>query len=143
MSGRHEPVCVHPNRPIAVSEMLITREQYLEVLRKRPDEVRVLADEFLITVTSFFRDPDAFEMLKTKVFPQLLDQKGPNQPIRVWVPACATGEEAYSIAMCLLEFCEDKMRDERVQIFGTDIDDRALVPLSTHSRPSAPRTGTG
>jgi two-component system CheB/CheR fusion protein len=98
-------------------------EDYVRYVRQSRDELQALYKDILITVTSFFRDPDAFEMLKTKVFPHLLDQKG---AIRVWVPGCATGEEAYSIAMCLLEFCEEKMRDERVQIFGTDIDDDSI-----------------
>ena len=101
-------------------------EDYVRYAQQSRGELQALYKDILITVTSFFRDPDAFEMLKSKVFPQLLDQKGPNQPIRVWVPGCATGEEAYSIAMCLLEFCEEKMRDVRVQIFGTDVDDDSI-----------------
>src|SRR5690606_19789464 len=60
------------------------------------------------------------------VFPELLERQTPNQPIRIWVPACATGEEAYSIAICLLEFCEDKLREQRVQIFGTDVDETSI-----------------
>ncbi|KAB2910369.1 MAG: chemotaxis protein CheR [Kofleriaceae bacterium] len=101
-------------------------EDYVRYVQQNRDELRALYKDILITVTSFFRDPETFEVLKTKVFPQLLEQKAPNQPIRVWVPACATGEEAYSIAICLLEYCEEKMRDERVQIFGTDVDDDAI-----------------
>jgi two-component system, chemotaxis family, CheB/CheR fusion protein len=101
-------------------------EDYVRYVQQNRDELQALYKDILITVTSFFRDPDAFEALKTKVFPQLVAQKGPNQPLRVWVPACATGEEAYSIAMCLLELCEEKMRDGKVQIFGTDIDDDSI-----------------
>jgi two-component system CheB/CheR fusion protein len=62
----------------------------------------------LITVTSFFRDPDAFEALKTEVFPNILPAAESGEPIRIWVPACSSGEEAYSIAICLFEFLEDK-----------------------------------
>ena len=101
-------------------------EEYVKFVQQHRDELQALYKDMLITVTSFFRDPESFEALKSKVFPQILEHKEAGQPIRVWVPACATGEEAYSLAMCLLEFCEEKTRDERIQIFGTDIDEESI-----------------
>jgi two-component system, chemotaxis family, CheB/CheR fusion protein len=101
-------------------------DDYVQYVRSNRDELRALYKDMLITVTSFFRDPEAFEALKAKVFPPLLEQKGPGEPIRAWVPACATGEEAYSVAVSLLELCEARRDDVRVQVFGTDIDDDAV-----------------
>src|SRR5215831_16896245 len=72
---------------------------YLDKLRERPEEVRALADDLLITVTHFFRDPEVFEKLETDIVPRLFEKKGPADVIRVWSVGCATGEEAYSIAM--------------------------------------------
>ena len=99
---------------------------YVRYVQENRDELKALYDDILISVTRFFREPETFEVLKTKVFPQLVEQRSPNQPIRVWVPACATGEEAYFIAICLLEFCEDKLWEERIQIFGTDVDEESI-----------------
>lgn len=101
-------------------------EDYVSFVQSNPGELRALYKDMLITVTSFFRDPEAFEALKSQVLPRLIENKEPNRPLRVWVPACATGEEAYSIAMCLLEFCEEHARDTKIQIFGTDVDDDAI-----------------
>lgn len=99
---------------------------YVRYVQENRDELKGLYDDILISVTRFFREPETFEALKTKVFPELLEQRNPNHPIRVWVPACATGEEAYSLAMCLLESCEDKHREARIQIFGTDVDEGSI-----------------
>ncbi|HEY6562488.1 MAG TPA: chemotaxis protein CheB, partial [Polyangiaceae bacterium] len=99
---------------------------YVRYVQGNRDELRALYEEILISVTRFFREPETFAALKTTAFPQLLEQRTPNQPIRVWVPACATGEEAYSIAICLFEFCEDNLPEARIQIFGTDIDDESI-----------------
>ena len=101
-------------------------EDYVRYVQENRRELAALHNDMLITVTSFFRDPEAFEVLKATVFPRLLEHKPPGQPIRVWVPACATGEEAYSLAIALVEFCEDNGRDERIQIFATDLDDDAI-----------------
>jgi two-component system CheB/CheR fusion protein len=99
---------------------------YVGYVQENRDELRALYDDILISVTRFFREPATFEALKSDVFPQLLEQRDPSRSIRIWVPACASGEEAYSIAMCLLEFCEDKLREERIQIFGTDVDEESI-----------------
>lgn len=101
-------------------------EDYVKLVHDDREELRALCKDIFISVTSFFRDPEAFEALATKIFPQLLEKKDPQRQIRIWVPACATGEEAYSIAMILLEVCEQQGRSDPVQIFGTDIDEDAI-----------------
>ena len=78
--------------------------EYAESLRNDPGEAKALAQDILIHVTSFFRDAAAFEALKQHVLPELLAHKDEDATFRVWVPGCATGEEAYSLAICLLEF---------------------------------------
>ncbi len=94
---------------------------YVAYLQKQPNELQALFDDLLIGVTSFFREPDTFVALKTKVFPELIQKKNPNEPIRVWVPGCSTGEEVYSLAIAIQEFIEEKSLTEiRIQIFGTD-----------------------
>jgi two-component system, chemotaxis family, CheB/CheR fusion protein len=80
----------------------------------------------LINVTGFFRDPDSFRSLRKKMFPRLLKNRGPDQSLRVWVPGCSTGEEAYSIAISLLESIGDKRAEIPVQIFATDISGAAI-----------------
>ncbi|WP_394754390.1 chemotaxis protein CheB [Crenothrix sp.] len=99
---------------------------YLGFLQKNDWEVAALAKELLIGVTSFFRDPDAFEVLKAKYLPDLLAQKPNNYTLRVWVPACSTGEEAYSLAMLFQECLDSLSQHINVQVFGTDIDERAI-----------------
>src|SRR5882724_12071609 len=94
---------------------------YVQFLQHHPAEVEALYEDILIKVTSFFRDPDAFEALKTEVFPSILKHRSPAEPIRVWVPGCATGEEAYSQAIALLESLENIRADIPLQLFGTDL----------------------
>jgi two-component system CheB/CheR fusion protein len=101
-------------------------EEYVKFAQSHPDELRALYKDMLITVTSFFRDPEAFEALKTEVFPSMLNRRESGEPIRIWVPACSSGEEAYSIAICLFEFLEDKAPGTDIQIFGTDIDEDSI-----------------
>ena len=100
-------------------------DDYVALVGGSIDELRALYADMLITVTSFFRDGEPFEALKAKVLPGLLDKKA-GSTFRVWVPACATGEEPYSLAMTLLELAEEKQLDLRFQIFGTDIDEDAI-----------------
>ena len=99
---------------------------YVAFLHDNPAEVRAMADDLLISVTSFFRDEKAFEILSTKVFPRLLDKRSADDPIRVWVAGCATGEEAYSIAICLAEFLEQHTANIPVQLFATDVSESAI-----------------
>src|SRR5216683_766119 len=96
-------------------------KQYVQFLRHHPAEAEALYEDMLIKVTSFFRDPDAFEALKTEVFPSILKHRTPEEPIRVWVPGCSTGEETYSQAIALLEFLGNRRADIPIQLFGTDL----------------------
>ena len=98
--------------------------EYIELLEKDRDETGELFNDLLINVTSFFRDPEMFETLKTRIFPEIL-KAGP-QTIRVWVAACSTGQEAYSIAIALLEFLEQKPNAPGIQIFATDISESTI-----------------
>ena len=100
--------------------------EYLKMLKQAPDELDALYRDILIKVTGFFRDPEAFEALRKIVFPAIMRHHGPGKAIRIWVPGCATGEEVYSIAICLLEFLGDKTYRIPIQIFATDIDEEAL-----------------
>jgi two-component system CheB/CheR fusion protein len=99
---------------------------YLRYLQEHKEEVRLLFKELLITVTSFFRDPEAFEVLKSKIWPRMLEGKPEDASLRIWVPGCASGEEAYSIAMTLKEYMAEAKQDYKIQIFGTDIDEDAI-----------------
>ena len=102
-------------------------ELYLEKLREHPEEARALADDLLITVTSFFRDPDVFQKLEKEVVPQLFQAKGPEDTLRVWSVGCATGEEAYSVAMLLLEEAARRDAAPKIQIFASDLHKRSLA----------------
>ena len=102
-------------------------KEYIEYLRTHSNEPQALFDDLLIGVTSFFREPKTFEALKEKVFPGLTKNRSPGESIRVWVPGCSTGEEAYSIAIAIQEFLEEKVMPEiRVQIFGTDANEKNI-----------------
>ena len=100
---------------------------YYEYLQQHPAETNVLYQDLLINVTSFFRDPDAMEYLKKSLLPELLKKSGPRTPVRIWVPACSTGEEAYSIAMALMEVLEDREGNIPIQIFATDLSELAIT----------------
>jgi len=103
--------------------------EYVRYLRRTPHEVRNLFKELLIGVTNFFRDAEAFEIIKKKALPQMLANKPEDEPVRAWVPGCSTGEEAYSIAIVLRECMDDLKRYGRsgdIQIFATDIDEEAI-----------------
>ncbi|HWX65523.1 MAG TPA: chemotaxis protein CheB [Rhodanobacter sp.] len=102
-----------------------TVTDYIEHLREHPNEHELLFREFLIGVTEFFRDPVAFEALRTIAIPSLLADKTSDDVLRVWVPGCATGEEAYSIAILLRETMGSQ-RGLKVKIFATDIDNQAI-----------------
>ena len=98
---------------------------YVEKLRKDPAEIDLLFQDLLIGVTHFFRDRDAFATLESKVIPKLFEN-AVDDSIRVWVPGCATGEEAYSLAILMREHMQKAGVAPKVQIFATDIDERAL-----------------
>src|SRR5579885_1365926 len=99
---------------------------YLRLLQENPVEIDAFFKDLLIGVTNFFRDPQAFEALKTKVCPELFKGRPSSSPIRVWVVGCSTGEEAYSIAIVLNEYMQEKKLAHKIQIFATDMDNDAL-----------------
>jgi two-component system CheB/CheR fusion protein len=100
---------------------------YADHLRANPDALKALHDDLFIHVTQFFRDPDSFAALRDLVFPALLKGMTSADAIRVWVPGCSTGEEAYSIAIALTEFLEAQDAQVPVQIFATDISENAIA----------------
>jgi two-component system, chemotaxis family, CheB/CheR fusion protein len=101
--------------------------KYVLYLRTHKDELQALFEDLLIGVTGFFREPETFNVLKESIFLAIVEKKMPNQPIRVWVPGCSTGEEAYSIAMVIQEFLEEKnILDLQIQVFGTDVNGKNI-----------------
>jgi two-component system CheB/CheR fusion protein len=114
-----------------------TVEGYIEQLRQDRQEVTALFRDLLINVTSFFRDVDAFDTLAELVVPKLFEKRDADDTVRVWVPGCATGEEVFSIAMLLRERMDHLSAVPRVQIFATDIDERALAVARAGRYPAA------
>ena len=100
---------------------------YHALLMDSPDEAEALCRDLLISVTSFFRDPQAYAWLEKSVVPDLIASHAAGQPVRIWVPGCATGEEAYSLAMLLIERASQLRKDTKIQIFASDVDDDALA----------------
>ena len=112
-------------------------EDYLKFLDSSSGELATLYGDVLIGVTEFFRDIEPFQYLKDTIFPRLFEKRGPEQPIRIWIAGCASGEEAYSIAICLLEYLGDRVANYRIQIFATDIDDDALATARVGMYPAS------
>lgn len=110
-------------------------EDYYNFLKTNEIEKNALKQEFLIGVTSFFRDKDAFKILLNKVIPSIIQSKENNDTIRIWVPGCSTGEEAYSIAILFDKFIRDSKSNIDFKIFATDIDKKALEKASNGSYP--------
>ena len=104
-----------------------TYEQYLDTLQASSDEFSALFNTILINVTAFFRDPDAWEYIATDVIPRMLAERGPDDPIRVWSAGCASGQEAYTLAMLLAEALGPEAFRQRVKIYATDVDEDALT----------------
>lgn len=102
-------------------------EKYLAFLKTSPDEVVALSKDFLISVTSFFRDKEAFEFISQNILPVLLKKLNPKEELKIWVAGCATGEEVYSLAILIAEQLTGHLEHTVVKIFGTDIDSAALV----------------
>jgi len=101
-------------------------DDYARYLSAHPEEVQNLYQDILINVTSFFRHPETFELLKKKIFPQIIERRPNDDPVRVWVLGCSTGEEAYSIAMTFAEFASERSDHVPVQIFATDVNERGI-----------------
>ncbi|MEN9800416.1 MAG: hypothetical protein RL653_4113 [Pseudomonadota bacterium] len=99
---------------------------YARVMRDDPSEARALAQDMLIHVTAFFRDAEAFAALKEQVFEELAQRKQDDEAIRIWVPGCSTGEEAYSLTICLLESLAARESDLPIKVFGTDLSESAI-----------------
>jgi len=112
-------------RRMALKKMTST-DKYVELLRQSREEVQALFHDILINVTGFFREPDTFDFLRTRVYPNLLRDRSPDDQIRVWVAGCSTGEEAYSMGISLLEYTRENNIDAAIQIFGTDLSETAL-----------------
>lgn len=112
--------------------------EYVEYLRENPHELELLFKELLIGVTNFFRDAAAWEQLKNEVLPSLLAQRSPTHTLRAWVPACATGEEAYSLAIVYRELHEQLKlpKTSALQIFATDLDRDAIAKARTGRYPA-------
>ena len=100
---------------------------YVDKLRSDPEEIQALIGDLLINVTGFFRDPEAWETMDEKVIAPIIESRSDGQPVRVWVPACSTGEESYSIAMMLLERAEEVQKPLDIKVFATDAAPQALA----------------
>ena len=116
-------------------QQITSATKYTDFLRSHPAESDQLAKDLLIGVTSFFRDPQVFEELGIKVLKELVNGRDPDTPIRIWVPGCATGEEAYSIAILLTERIAASQSTCQMQIFATDLDEQALETARSGSYP--------
>ena len=101
--------------------------QYLRYLQENPNKIDQLYNEFLINVTNFFRDPEAYESLKENALKKLIQEKNDGDIIRIWVPGCSSGEEVYSIAIIIKEIFEETHQNFEVQIFGTDLDTDSIL----------------
>src|SRR5262245_7820825 len=102
-------------------------QEYLDYLQVHQDEFTHLFNTILINVTGFFRDPDAWDYLRNESLPALLAARRPDAPIRVWSAGCASGEEAYTLAITLAELVGVEQFAERVKIYATDVDDEGLI----------------
>ncbi len=111
----------------AAANNIVSLEKYLVFLKETPLELEILIQNFLISVTAFFRDEKAYEVLETIVIPEMLSRHSPEDELRFWVAGCATGEEAYSIAILVKEQLTGKFEHTEVKIFATDIDSTALL----------------
>lgn len=106
---------------------LTNLKEYAKLLTEKNEETDILYQDLLINVTRFFRDSDAHKYLQRHLFPKLIKRKKEGETLRLWVPACATGEEAYSIAMMLLEINEKQPSSTAIQIFATDLSEQAII----------------
>lgn len=106
-------------------------QNYLDYLKQQPDEITHLLNTVFINVTSFFRDRPVWDCLENEVIPQIIANKAPNEPIRVWSAGCASGEETYSLAILLIEALGVEQFQQRVRIYGTDVDSDAILQAQT------------
>src|SRR6202012_1578708 len=112
-------------------------DKYVSFLNANKEEIRQLGQDFFIGVTRFFRDPEAFNFLRKECFPAIIDNKEEDDTIKIWVTACSTGEEAYSIAMVVDEALESTSKNLTVKIFASDIDEEAIQFASIGTYPAS------
>ena len=122
-----QPTLLRRIRRRMQAQNIATASEYLDVLRRDPQQVDLLFRALLIQVTQFMRDPAAFQVVRETVLPRLLEGKGAADTVRIWVPGCATGEEVYSLAILLRELLDRQKAKPRIQIFGTDLDNTAII----------------
>ncbi len=122
---KHSTIVRRVERRMAINR-IGTLAEYVRHLQSYPEESKILFREILIGVTNFFRDPEALDSLQQNVIVQLLEKKRRDEPLRIWTAGCATGEEAYSLAILFQNHAVKHTKDSNVQIFATDIDDRAI-----------------
>ena len=134
----YKPNTIHRRieRRMAVHQ-IETMDEYVKYMQQTPTEVEALFRDLLIGVTNFFRDPEAFKMLEEQVIPKLFAGKPAGSVIRIWTPGCATGEEAYSIAILLQERLDAMRQNYKVQVFATDIDSQAIASARTGLYPAS------
>lgn len=125
-TGYKIPTLIRRIRRRMAYHHLNEEDRYFNYLKEHPLEAELLIKDFLIGVTSFFRDPEAFEILESQVVPQLIDQKADGELLKIWVACCATGEEAYSLAILIKEYLNKSKKELEVKIFATDINRIAL-----------------
>ena len=109
---------------------------YVALLKKDPQEALLLCQDLLIGVTSFFRDPEAFDTLRREVFPRIFADREDDDPVRIWHAGCSTGEEAYSMAILIREYLAENTLTATVKIFATDIDETAVAQARTGLYPA-------
>ena len=121
-------------------------EEYVKYVQSNPAEIKSLYQDMLINVTNFFRNPHVFDALQTQVFPNILKKRGSETGIRIWTPACASGEETYSLAIALLEYLGNRTPQVPIQLFGTDVSESGVIrarsgvyPENIHGDVSAER----
>lgn len=102
-------------------------EDYVKYVQSDPAEIKALYQDMLINVTSFFRNPQVFDALKSSVFPQIFKNHSADSTVRIWTPGCASGEETYSIAISILEFLVDRASQIHIQFFGTDVSETSIA----------------
>ena len=102
-------------------------EDYVKFLQTNPAELKALYQDMLINVTSFFRNPSVFQAMKAEVFPVIMKSRQNDRSVRIWTPACSSGEETYSVAIALLEYLGEKVSGNSIQFFGTDVSEASVT----------------
>jgi two-component system CheB/CheR fusion protein len=108
-----------------------TLNEFARHLHSHPEDLRQLHEEMLIGATRFFRDPAVFHIIQSEILPRILCRQEPDRPIRIWVPGCSSGEEVYSIAICLIEAFDGSPAESPIQLFGTDVSERLIEQART------------